>query len=188
MADFKYVIVGGGMAGDAACRGIRDRDPGGSIGLFGEEPEEPYARPPLSKGLWQGKDESSVWRGTRELGVETHPGRRIVELDLEARRAVDDQGASHGYERLLLATGGRPRTVEAWGSGVTYFRTLADYRRLRERAKEGAQAVVIGGGFIGSEIAAALNANGCDVTMVFPEQEICARVFPPELSGFVNGY
>src|SRR3954447_23612226 len=112
MADFRYVIVGGGMAGDAACRGIRDRDPHGSIALVGEEPEEPYARPPLSKGLWQGKDEATVWRGTRELGVETRPGRRIVELDLDGRRVVDDQGEPYGYERLLLATGGRPRTVE----------------------------------------------------------------------------
>src|SRR4051812_6228741 len=188
MADFKYVIVGGGMAGDAACRGIRDRDPGGSIALFGEEPEEPYARPPLSKGLWQGKDETPAWRGTRGLGVEPHPGRRIVELDLEARRAVDDQGASHGYERLLLATGGRPRTVDAWGSGVTYFRTLADYRRLRERAKEGAKAVIVGGGFIGSGIAAALSSTGCQGAVGFPEQGICARVFPPDLAEFVNGY
>src|SRR5579862_2942016 len=86
VGDFRYVIVGGGMAGDAACRGIRDHDPDGSIALLGEEPEAPYARPPLSKGLWQGKDEATVWRGTAELGVELYPGTRVVRLDLDGRR------------------------------------------------------------------------------------------------------
>src|SRR2546422_969581 len=68
MAEFRYLIVGGGMTGDAACRGIRDRDADGSIGLVGEESHPPYARPPLSKALWQGKDESMRWRGHADLG------------------------------------------------------------------------------------------------------------------------
>src|SRR5215467_4690879 len=109
MADFRYLIVGGGMTGDAACRGIRDVDGEGSIGLVAEELHAPYARPPLSKALWQGKDEASVWRGTVELGVELVTGRRVVALDLDARTAEDDAGETYGYERLLLATGGRPR-------------------------------------------------------------------------------
>jgi len=176
------------MAADAACRGIRDRDPHGSIALVGEEPEAPYARPPLSKGLWQGKDESVVWRGTAELGVELHDGRRIVELDLDGHRVVDDRGDAYGYERLLLATGGRARRVPAWGDAVVYFRTIDDYRRVRSTAREGARFVVIGGGFIGSEIAAALSWSGCSVTMVFPEQGIGSRLFPPELAAFVTGY
>src|SRR5256885_10581763 len=111
MAEFRYLIVGGGMTADAACRGIRDHDADGSMGLVGEEAHPPYARPPLSKALWQGKDESMVWRGTAELGVELLLGRRIVEVDLDRRRAVDERGDEYGYERVLLATGGRPRRL-----------------------------------------------------------------------------
>ena len=187
MAEFRYLIVGGGMTADAACRGIRDHDPGGSIGLVGEEPHPPYARPPLSKALWQGKDEATVWRGTADLGVELVLGRRVVEVDLDARTAVDDAGEAYRYERLLLATGGRPRRLPGDGR-VVYYRTLDDYRRIREAAEEGARFVVIGGGFIGSEIAAALTWSGCAVTMVFPEQGIGARLFPPELADYVTGY
>ena len=68
VSDYRYLIVGGGMTADAACRGIRDHDGDGTIGLFAAEGHAPYARPPLSKALWAGKDESSVWRGTPELG------------------------------------------------------------------------------------------------------------------------
>jgi 3-phenylpropionate/trans-cinnamate dioxygenase ferredoxin reductase subunit len=185
---YRYLVVGGGMTADAACRGIRDLDRDGTIGLVGEEPDPPYARPPLSKGLWQGKDEATIWRGTAELGVELHLGRRIVELDLAGRRAVDDAGETHAYERLLLATGGRPRRLPAGGDEIVYFRTLADYRRLRETAGAGVRVVVIGGGFIGSELAAALRSSGCAVTMVFPEGGIGGRLFPPALSEFVNAY
>src|SRR5438067_13185104 len=187
MAESRYLIVGGGMTADAACRGIRDHDPDGSIGLVTEEPHPPYARPPLSKALWQGKDEASVWRGTADLGVELVLGRRIVDVDLDARTAVDDAGEMYRYERLLLATGGRPRRLAGDGD-VVYYRTLDDYRRIREAAEEGARFVVIGGGFIGSEIAAALSWSGCAVTMVFPEQGIGARLFPAELADYITGY
>src|SRR5579862_6374890 len=111
MADYRYLVVGGGMTGDAACRGIRDHDPDGSIGLVGLEPDPPYARPPLTKALWQGKSEDVIWRGTEALGVDLHLGRRIVELDVDGRRAVDDAGESYAFERVLLATGGRPRRL-----------------------------------------------------------------------------
>jgi 3-phenylpropionate/trans-cinnamate dioxygenase ferredoxin reductase component len=184
----RYLLVGGGMTADAACRGIRDHDESGSIALVGAEPDPPYARPPLSKGLWQGKEEETIWRGTADLGVELHLGRRIARLDLDERTAVDDQGETYGYERLLLATGGRPRRVDAWGEGVVYYRTVADYRRVRAAVHEGARFVVIGGGFIGSEVAAALSWSGAVVTMVLPENGIGARLFPPDLAEFVNGY
>jgi NADPH-dependent 2,4-dienoyl-CoA reductase/sulfur reductase-like enzyme len=176
------------MTADAACKGIRDHDPEGTIGLVGEERFAPYARPPLTKGLWKGKDESSVWRGTSDLGVELVLGRRVVSLDLDARTATDDTGESHSYERLLLATGGTPRRVDAWGDGVVYFRTLETYRQLHELAGDGVRATVIGGGFIGSEIAAALALNGCAVTIVFPDNGIGAKLFPAELASFVNDY
>ena len=188
VADYRYLIVGGGMTGDAAARGIRDRDSGGTIGLFGAEPHPPYARPPLSKGLWSGKEESSIFRGTSELGVDVQSGRRITALDLDGHSAIDDAGVSHTYEKVLLATGGTPRRLPGAPADVIYFRTLDDYRRLREIAEGDARVAVIGGGFIGSEVAAALTNNGCAVTIVFPEAGIGARLFPAELSSFVNDY
>lgn len=189
MGAYTYLVVGGGMTADSACRGIRDHDSDGSIGLVGAEAHEPYVRPPLSKALWGGKNEDSVFRGTPELDVDVKVGRRVLSLDLEARSATDDTGETHTYERLLLATGGTPRRLPGDSGGdVIYFRTLDDYRRLRELAGEGVRAVVVGGGFIGSEIAAALASTGSRVTMLFPEAGIGARVFPAELSSFVNDY
>jgi 3-phenylpropionate/trans-cinnamate dioxygenase ferredoxin reductase component len=187
MQHSRYVIVGGGLTADSACKGIREVDPDGTIVLVGEEPHAPYARPPLSKALWKGEAENTIWRGTEELGVDLRLGRRIVGLDLGERVATDAEGERYDYERLLLATGGRPRQLP-FGDDVIYFRTLDDFRRLRTLAGRGAQFVVIGGGFIGSEIAAALALNGCPVTMVFPEPGIAARIFPGELSTRLNDY
>ncbi len=188
MHSYRYLIVGGGMTADAACRGIRDQDPDGAIGIVAEEEHEPYARPPLSKALWMGKDESSIWRGTPDLGVDLTLGRRVVALDLADRTATDDTGETYSYERLLLATGGTPRTIPSADDGVIYFRTLDHFRRLHALAGVGVRVAVVGGGFIGSEIAAALTTNGCAVTIVFPEVGIGARLFPAELSTFVNDY
>ena len=188
MVSYRYLIVGGGMSADSAVRGIRDHDKDGSIGLVGADPEPPYARPPLSKGLWQGKEEATIWRGTADLGADLHLGRRVTGIDLEEHTAVDDQGESYSWERLLLATGGRPRRLPSGNGNVVYYRTVADYRRVRAQVGDGARFVVIGGGFIGSEVAAALSWSGATVTMVFPENGIGARLFPTELSEFVNGY
>ena len=123
----------------------------------------------------------------RKLGVDLRLGRRIVGLDLGERVATDAEGQRYYYERLLLATGGRPRRLP-FGDEVIYFRTLDDFRRLRSLADGGSRFVVVGGGFIGSEIAAALALNGCPVTMVFPEPGIGARIFPAELSTRLNDY
>jgi 3-phenylpropionate/trans-cinnamate dioxygenase ferredoxin reductase component len=187
---YRYLIVGGGMTGDAACRGIREHDSDGSIGMFTLEAHDPYARPPLTKALWTGKEESSVWRGTPDLGVEIHHGRRIVQLDLSARTATDDVGETHEYEKILLATGGSPRRLPSDddGAGVIYYRTLDNYRHLRELVGDGVRVAVIGGGFIGSEIAAGLAMNGCEVTIVFPDHGIGAKLFPAELASFVTDY
>ena len=187
MQNTNYLIVGGGLTADAACKGIREGDPDGKIMLVGEEPYAPYARPPLSKSLWKGDAENTIWRGTDELDVDVRLGRRIVTLDIGGRVATDDKGRRYRYERLLLATGGRPRRLP-FGDDVIYFRTVDDYRRLRTLADRGSRFVVIGGGFIGSEIAAALALNGCSVAMVFPEPGIGWRIFPSELSTALNDY
>ncbi len=188
MPDYRYLIVGGGLTADAACKGIREHDADGTIGLVTDEAYPPYSRPPLTKGLWKGGDEAKIWRGTDALGVDLHLGRTVVSVDLAARTATDDAGDTYRYERLLLATGGRPRRLPVGGDAVVYFRTLDDYRRLRARAEGGGHFVVVGGGFIGSEIAAALRTNGCEVTMVFADAGISSRVFPAELASFVTDY
>jgi 3-phenylpropionate/trans-cinnamate dioxygenase ferredoxin reductase component len=183
---YRYLVVGGGMTADAAVRGIRDQDSDGTIGVVTAEPHPPYARPPLSKGLWAGAEESVIWRGTADLGADVLVRRRVVSLDLDARTATDDAGDVHGFERLLLATGGSARRLPAAPDGVIAFRTLDDYRHLRDLASADARVAVVGGGFIGSEIAAALRTAGCHVSILFPEDGIGARLFPPALSAFVN--
>jgi 3-phenylpropionate/trans-cinnamate dioxygenase ferredoxin reductase subunit len=186
--DYRYLIVGGGMAADATVRGIREVDAGGSIGLLSSEADPPYKRPPLSKKLWHGKPLDSVWLGTDQLGVDLHLGRTGRLLDLQHKRVVDDRGTEYGFDKLLLATGVTPRRLPFGGHGITYYRTLKDYQRLRQEAARGQRFAVIGGGFIGSEIAAALAMNGKEVVMILPEAGIGSRLFPSDLSAFLNDY
>jgi 3-phenylpropionate/trans-cinnamate dioxygenase ferredoxin reductase component len=188
LREYRYLVIGGGMTGDAVCQGIREVDGDGTIALVGEEQHAPYKRPPLTKGLWKGGDEAKIWRNTAERNVDLHLGRQIVSLDLEGNRAVDDAGDEYRYERVILATGGSPRRLGEGAEDVVYYRTLDDYRRVRELSDGGASFLVIGGGFIGSELAAALRSQGREVTMVFPEPGIGWRTFPAELSGFVTEY
>ncbi len=188
MPHYRYLIIGGGMTADAAVRGVRELDANGSLGLIGAETEPPYARPPLSKALWKGTPLESVWRKTGEVDVDLHLGRRATALDLRGKRVRDDGGTDYTFDKLLLATGGTPRRLPFGGDQLIYFRTLDDYRRLRALAEPGKSFAVIGGGFIGSEIAAALVMQGCTVTMLFPEDGIGARLFPADLARFLVGY
>ena len=187
-----YLIVGGGMTADAAIEGIRQADPSGSITLVGTEPHRPYNRPPLTKALWKGKPLDSVWRRTNRDGVDLRLGRTVKALDLAGRQATDDQGTTYAWQKLLLATGGTPRRFDAAraeaADGVIYYRTLDDYTRLRALAEQGKRFAVIGAGFIGSEIAAALAMNKKDVVMLFPGEGIGGRVYPRDLSLFLNGF
>ncbi|HXY36368.1 MAG TPA: FAD/NAD(P)-binding oxidoreductase [Planctomycetaceae bacterium] len=188
MPNYKYLIVGGGMTADAAIGGIREVDQSGPIGVIGSEPQRPYNRPPLTKGLWKGKPLSSIWRKTESTEVTFHLGRTARDLDPGARRVVDDQGTEYRYERLLLATGGTPRRLEFGGDQIIYYRTLADYERVRALADKSSRFAVIGGGFIGSEIAAALALNDKTVSLIMPGEAICAQIFPPDLAAYVTDY
>lgn len=188
MADYKYLIIGGGMTGDAAAQGIREVDPDGTIGLIGAERDPPYNRPPLTKGLWKDKPFDSIWRHTENRNVDLHLGRRAETLDVQAKHITDSQGDTYTYEKLLLATGGQPRRLPFDDGRIIYFRTLEDFRRLHATAEQRRRFVVIGGGFIGSEIAAALAMNDREVTMLFPGSAICGRMFPRDLSEFLNDF
>ncbi|MCK6567921.1 MAG: pyridine nucleotide-disulfide oxidoreductase [Chloroflexi bacterium] len=187
MKTYKYLIIGGGMTADAAVRGIREVDAEGSIGMIGMEADMPYGRPPLSKGLWKGRPLEKIWRGTDKFDkVDFHLGRKATELDTAKKQVRDDKGEEYAYEKLLIATGGAPIHLPFGGEHIIYYRTLQDYQRLRELTEKGSRFLVIGAGFIGSEIAAVLNMQGKQVTMVFLENSIGENIYPPELSQFLN--
>lgn len=188
MPSYTYLIVGGGMTGDAAAHGVREVDRAGSMGVLGAELHPAYDRPPLSKGLWKDKPLESIWRKEEGLDATIHRGRKVLQIDARNKRVTDDQGAVHTFDKLLLATGATPRRLDFGGDRILYFRTLDDYRRLRSMAEAGNRFAVIGGGFIGSEIAAALAMSGKKVALVFPDAGIGARIFPPGLASFLNDF
>jgi 3-phenylpropionate/trans-cinnamate dioxygenase ferredoxin reductase subunit len=189
LSDYSYIIIGAGLSGASAVEGIRERDQQGRILLLGAEKDLPYDRPPLSKQLWTGDksvaeivlhDEAFYNNNTADLRL----GLEVTQIDPGAHTVRDGDGNTCHYERLLLATGGTPRRLNIPGgelSGISYYRTLHDYRRLRSAAIEGRSALVIGGGFIGSEMAASLRANKLAVTMIFPSPWLASRVFPESL-------
>lgn len=187
---YQYVIIGGGLAGASAVKGIREVDAEGSILLLGSEQYLPYDRPPLTKKLWYGKKtvndvfvHDSVFY--TENGVDLALGVEILQIEQSSHSVVDGNGRKCGYGKLLLATGGTPRTLGIQGSDlweVCYYRYLNDYLRINRDATEGRTATIIGGGYIGSEIAAAmLDTRGVASTMVFPEAYLVQRVYPEDL-------
>jgi 3-phenylpropionate/trans-cinnamate dioxygenase ferredoxin reductase subunit len=187
--DWHYVIVGSGLAGVSAIEGIREKDKDRPILLIGADPNFPYDRPPLSKKLWFGKKKvEDIFLHDHSYYnqnlVTFHRGDRIEHLDLEHNTVKDNRGQIFRFGKLLLATGGIPQVFHLSGGNlkeIFYFRTLDDYQLLRERASPGKTALVIGGGFIGSEMAAALCQNQLKVTMLYDSPFLCSRVFPESL-------
>jgi 3-phenylpropionate/trans-cinnamate dioxygenase ferredoxin reductase component len=185
----EYIVIGAGLAGASAIEGIRSVDPKGSVSMIGAENVIPYDRPPLSKKLWSGKkklEDIYLHKESfyQESGVTLLLGRQATDLNPAEKVVVDHTGERHRYGKLLLATGGVPRTLDIPGGNlddVFYYRTLNDYKRLRQRASLARSATVLGGGFIGSEIAAALSSNNLSVTMIYPSDYLCDRVFPRDL-------
>jgi 3-phenylpropionate/trans-cinnamate dioxygenase ferredoxin reductase subunit len=191
---YDYVIVGGGLAGASAVEGIRELDGAGSILLVGEESHLPYDRPPLSKQLWFDKKKVADIVLHERAFYDKHAvtltlGTRVARLDPAAKTLTTNNGETYGYGKLLLATGCKARMLAIPGGdldGICYFRSLDDYLRTRKVAAEGKSAVVVGGGFIGSELAAALNINKLNVTMIFPGELLCDRVLPDYLGRAVQ--
>lgn len=189
MAAYKYVVVGGGMAADAGMRGIRGEDPNGSLLMVSQESFPPYDRPPLSKALWKkGGRVENIWRSLDydHLGVGLRLGESAVQILPQQHEVVLGSGDRVQYERLLLATGGAPRELPGHPGGVTYFRTAQDYFRLRRAILSGHETLVVGGGFIGGEMAAALTLAGKHVHLVFPEEGVLSRLLPPSLSAAIT--
>jgi 3-phenylpropionate/trans-cinnamate dioxygenase ferredoxin reductase subunit len=188
-----YAIIGGGLAAISAVKGIRSIDKSGSIILLGAEPYLPYHRPPLTKGLWTGKktieqifvENSSFFE---ENNVSVFLSTKVTGVDLSERKIVSENGNEFTFEKLLFATGGTPRKLSIPGGdleGICYFRYLDDYKAISPLAKKGARAVVIGGGFIGSELSASLSENNVEVIQIFREKYMCRRVFPGDLGAAI---
>jgi len=188
MPHYTYLIIGGGMTADAAAQAIREIDPIGSIGMFSRELYAPYNRPPLTKALWKGDSLETIWRGTDKKNISLLLNTNIVSLNTTLKQIKDSAGITHTYDKLLLATGGVPRRLPFGGDSILYYRTLDDYNFLRSITITKDRFAVIGGGFIGSEIAAALTMNGKKVTEIFPESGIGARVFPSDMALFLNDF
>lgn len=187
MKHYKYLIIGGGLAGDGATRGIRELDADGSIGLISMEPDPPYMRPNLSKGLWKGRPVEKIWRKTEER-AELHLNRQVTQLDPNKKYIRDNGGDEYTYDKLLIATGGSPNHLPFGNGNIIYYRNFQDYKHLRDLTERGNHFVVIGGSFIGSEIAAALTIVGKKATIIFPGDAISENIFPIDLSYFVNDY
>ncbi|MEO9046821.1 MAG: FAD-dependent oxidoreductase [Gemmatimonadaceae bacterium] len=187
MPSYAYLIVGGGMTAAAAVAGIREADHEGTIGVISSEAHPPYDRPPLSKALWKGDPLDSIWRNVDGNRTTSHSGRTVRSLDIGKREIIDDKSTAYTYDKLLLATGCAPRRLPFGGDQILYFRTVDDYERLRAMTERGNRFAIIGGGFIGSELAASLTSIGKEVVMVFPDAGIGSRMHPPDLANYLTG-
>ena len=189
MATNTHVIVGASLAGASAAAALRKEGFDGRIVLVGEERERPYERPELSKGYLRGEAGKDLHVHPEsfyeERGVELLTGAPVSELDV-ARRHVRVGDDLIGFDRLLLATGATPRRLVVSGShldGIVTLRTIDDADRIREQAAAADRIAVIGGGWIGSEVAASLRQLGHDVTLLLPTQNPLEHVIGAELGG-----
>jgi NADPH-dependent 2,4-dienoyl-CoA reductase/sulfur reductase-like enzyme len=187
MKHYKYLIIGGGLAGDGATKGIRELDTDGSIGMISMEPDPPYTRPNLSKDLWKGRPEEKIWRKTEER-ADLHLRRKAVQLDPAKKSVVDNEGDEYTYDKLLLATGGAPNHLPFGNGNIIYYRSFRHYKQLRSLTETGEDFLVIGGSFIGSEMAAALTMVKKKTTLIVRNQAICYHIFPRDLAFFLNDY
>ena len=185
-----FVIVGGGMAGAIAAQTLREEGFGGKITLLGQEPNAPYERPPLSKDYLQGKaDRDSIFVHPEpwyaEHAVELSLGSAVTSLDPASRTVTTATGERLSYDKLLLATGSKPRHLDVPGAdldGVYYLRNVEDSDRLKVKFAEAKQVVIIGAGWIGLETAAAARAAGLDVTLLVSGDLPLEHVLGPEVA------
>lgn len=183
------VVVGNGMAGATVAATLRTKGYEGPVVLIGDEPHAPYQRPPLSKGqLVEGGDPQLVrpeafWA---DKGVELVSGVRVEAIDRAARTVTLADGRSFAYDDLVLATGARNRELPGAETALA-LRTLDESRALRARIGAGRRLVVVGGGFIGLEVAAAAHEIGTDVVVVEALDRVMSRVVSPEMSAFFEG-
>ncbi|RFU38408.1 FAD-dependent oxidoreductase [Actinomadura logoneensis] len=186
----RIVVVGASLAGSRAAVTLREEGFAGALTLVGAEPHRPYNRPPLSKSVLEGDDDVSL-AGSEEIEADWLVGRAAVRLDTAARTVTLDDGAELGYDGLVIATGARPRRLpeeQMALAGVHVLRTLDDALELRKAlADVRGRVVVIGGGFIGGEVASTARAAGHEVTVV-DAAEPMTRVLGRTVGSWLAGH
>jgi NADPH-dependent 2,4-dienoyl-CoA reductase/sulfur reductase-like enzyme len=187
------VIAGAGQAGGRAAEALRARGFQGKITMLGEEPHPPYERPQLSKDMLGAVDkpvsyikQASDWTDVLDIQLET--GSPVTHCDADRRTVATADGRVYAFDRLLIATGTRPRRLaqlENLGLEVQYLRNVEDSLRFRKSIRDRSRIVIVGGGVIGLEAACAAAKHGCRVTVIEAEQRLLARAFPAVISDFV---
>ncbi|GAA3016728.1 NAD(P)/FAD-dependent oxidoreductase [Tetragenococcus solitarius] len=183
---YEYVIVGGGMVAGYAINGIREKDTGGDVLVVSKDADVPYERPALSKKLWL---DDEFTEENIKVGAEKQPNvsfkfnTTVNKIDRQSKTIqLGDDTVVH-YNKLLLATGGEPTTIDGPDDPhVIVFRDWADYRKLRQFSGNHKHVIVVGGGYIGSELAAALIQNDTKVTMIYPEKVLGENQFPEAIT------
>ena len=197
MSSYKYVVLGGGMvAGYCAKEFIEKGGNGADLAIVSADDAVPYERPPLSKSFLAGKDdEDAVFINPaefyRENGIELKTNTRIASIDRSGKRLLTGSGGELAFETLVYATGAEARPLEIPGASspnILYLRSLADSKRIRDRAKAAKKVVVVGGGFIAMEVSSVLASAGIETTMIVRDDRIWKSFFTPEMSKFFEKY
>ena len=197
MTSSKYLVLGGGMVAGYAAKGLASRGLGsGELLIISADDALPYERPPLSKGFLSGKENeagilinNAEWY--RQQGIEVKLQTEIESVDLQKKRLRATSGDTFEFEKLLIATGARARKLDCPGSdlpNVFHLRSLDDSRKIRASAEIHKQAVVLGGGFIGMEVAAVLAQRNIETALILREDRVWNRVFTAPMSEYFERY
>ena len=179
---YKYIVIGGGMAGANAAIEIRKRDPEGSLLIVTREVDKPYHRPPLSKEFWTQPNypkESIYYDLINDKSIDFLTETTVKRIDADSQAIEIENGEVYQYDKLLYALGGDPKWIDGPESErVLAIRTLEDYRALRRLADKGSKVIIVGGGWIGAELAAGLKVNDLDVTLIYPNEILNEKRLP----------
>ncbi len=182
-SDSSFIIIGAGLAGAKAAETLREQGFEGRVILIGDEAERPYERPPLSKDFLRGEaDEKPYVHDSafyEENDIDLRTGTTVSRIDPEGSQVHTEDGQVLDYDRLLIATGAEPRALDLPGSdldGIFYLRKVGESEKLGAQLSRGKRVVVIGAGWIGSEVAASASQKGCGVTVIAPEKVPLERV------------
>jgi len=197
MDQSNVVILGGGMVAGYAAKQLMELGlPKGELAILSADNAVPYERPPLSKNFLAGKDnEDAIKINTEDFykkhGIELRLQCEVSTVDVKRKRLILKNSDEFWFQKLIIATGTRPRTLDIPGArlqNLFYLRTVSDSKNIRSAAERAKHAVVIGGGFIGMEVAAVFAQKGIEVAMVLNDERVFKRLFSPEMSSFFESY